>query len=532
MAHPSTSIALSDLTFSWPDGTPVVDGLDAVIGSGRTGLVGLNGSGKSTLLKLIARRLQPTRGSVTTHGAVAYLPQDLTLDPCVRVDTVLGIADIRQSLARIESGSGTDTDFDTVGSAWDIEERAVSTLHRLGLQHIVADVTDLDRTVGELSGGETTLLGLTAQLLREPDILLLDEPTNNLDGASRDLLAAAVRQFPGTVLVVSHDRDLLEAMDSIAELRDGRIRTFGGNFTDYLEAIEAEQEAARAAVRDARSDVRKQGRELVETQIKLDRRARYGRKMYENKREPKIVMGLRKRAAQESAGKLRGNHAEKLDEAKRTLAEAQDRVRDDREIRIDLPDTQVFPGQQVIGLEETRLRSGQTLDLTVTGPERIALIGRNGAGKTTLLHEIAEHGAKVPFALLPQRLDIFDDAESVAANVAAAAPHATPEQIRGSLARFLFRGAEADAPVSTLSGGERLRAALAMLLAADPPPRLLMLDEPTNNLDLPSLTHLVQALNEYRGALIVVSHDRQFLHDIGITRRLWVDESGLTEPGD
>ncbi|RVW09441.1 ABC transporter ATP-binding protein [Prescottella agglutinans] len=530
MPKSTTSVSLSDLAFSWPDGSPVVDGLDAVIGSGRTGLVGLNGSGKSTLLELIAGRLHPTRGSVTTHGTVAYLPQDLTLDPTVRVDVVLEIADIRQSLARIESGSGSDSDFDTVGTAWDIEERAVSTLHRLGLQRIVAGVADLDRTVGELSGGETTLLGLTAQLLREPDILLLDEPTNNLDGASRDLLAAAVRQFPGTVLVVSHDRDLLETMESIAELRDGRLRMFGGNFTDYLEAIEAEQEAARAAVRDARSDVRKQGRELVETQIKLDRRARYGRKMFENKREPKIVMGLRKRAAQESAGKLRGNHAEKLDDAKRTLAEAQDRVRDDREIRIDLPDTAVFPGQQVIALEGARLRSGQTLDLTVTGPERIALIGRNGAGKTTLLHAIAEHGARVPFALLPQRIDIFDDDASVAENVAGAAPHATAEQVRGSLARFLFRGAEADAPASTLSGGERLRAALAMLLAADPPPRLLMLDEPTNNLDLPSLAHLVQALNGFRGALVVVSHDSRFLRDIGITRRLEIDDSGLTEP--
>ncbi|QBJ96103.1 ABC-F family ATP-binding cassette domain-containing protein [Rhodococcus sp. ABRD24] len=529
MAQSSTSISLSDLTFSWPDGTSVFDGLTAMIGSGRTGLVGRNGSGKSTLLRLIAGALRPDRGSVIAAGAVEYLPQDLTLDPRLRVDAILGIATIRQSLSRIESGNGTDADFAAVASSWDIEERAVSTLHRLGLNRIVADIGDLDRTVGELSGGETTLLGFTARLLREPNVLLLDEPTNNLDVDSRGLLASAVQRFPGTVVVVSHDRELLETMESTAELREGALRLFGGNFTAYQEMVEAEQEAARAALRDARNDVRRQGRELVEAQIKIDRRKRYGQKIFDSRSEPKIVMGMKKRSAQEAAGKLRGNHQDKLDEAKRTLAAAEDGIREDREIRIDVPDTDVFTGQQVVCLAGTRLRSGQTLDLAVTGPDRIALIGRNGIGKTTALQAIAEEGAKVPFALLPQRLDIFDEERSVAWNVAAAAPHASAEQIRGGLARFLFRGADADAAVRTLSGGERLRAALAMIMTADPPPRLLMLDEPTNNLDLPSLGHLVQALERYRGALIVASHDRQFLRDIGITRRLELDEFGMTE---
>jgi ATPase subunit of ABC transporter with duplicated ATPase domains len=318
-------------------------------------------------------------------------------------------------------------------------------------------------------------------------------------------------------------------MGVIAELRRGEIRLFGGNFEAYEEVIEAEQEAARAAIRDARSDVRKQSRELVEARIKLDRRQRYGQKMFEQKREPKIVMGERKRQAQVSAGKLRNNHIAKVDQARQTLDRAQEQLRDDREIRVDLPGTRLYPGQDVIELADVPLANGPVVTLRVHGPERIALTGRNGAGKTTLLRRIAAEPPKVPWRMLPQRLDVFDDRRSVVENVSAATPHASAEQVRAQLARFLFRGADADIAAGALSGGERLRAALAMLLLADPAPRLLLLDEPTNNLDLPSLAHLTEALTGFEGALIVVSHDRRFLEEIGVTRWLELTEDGLSE---
>ena len=525
MAQPY--LALSDLTFSWPDGDPVFDGLDAAFGSGTTGLVGLNGAGKSTLLRLIAGELAPDRGSVTVHGSLAYLRQDLALDPNRRVDAILGIESARKALHRIESGAGTDEDFAVAAGHWDIEERAVATLDRLGLAHIAPSTEALGRTVGTLSGGETMLLGLTAALLVDPQVLLLDEPTNNLDLAAKARLYTAVGQFPGTAIVVSHDREMLERMDSIAELRRGEVRMFGGNFSAYRATVDAEQEAARAAVRDARSDVRKQGRELVEAQTKIARRVRYGKKMEGS--VPRILAGERKRQAQVSAGKLRGSHIDKLEEARQTLTEAEELIRDDREIRIDLPDTAVHPGQQVIELEDVTLACGPTVSLTVSGPERIALVGRNGIGKTTLLRAIADAGPRVPWRSLPQRLDIFDGDRTVAQNVADAAPHATPEQIRARLARFLFRGDAADTRASALSGGEQLRAALAMILLAEPAPRLLMLDEPTNNLDLPSLAHLTSALAEFRGALVVASHDLPFLREFGATRWLELTEDGLHE---
>ncbi|MEV0246419.1 ATP-binding cassette domain-containing protein [Nocardia sp. NPDC050712] len=522
-------LSISDLTFLWPDGTPVFEGLAAVLGTGHIGLVGSNGAGKSTLLRLITGELVPQRGSVTVSGQLGYLRQDLGLAEGQRVDAVLGIDGIRNALHRIESGSGDESDFETVGAAWDVEERAVALLGRLGLHYLADSAAQLDRTLDTLSGGETVLLGLVAQLLTEPEVLLLDEPTNNLDARARERLYEVIAQFAGTVLTVSHDRELLDRMDTIAELRQGELRLFGGNFTEYERIVEAEQAVARAAIRDARSDVRKQAQELVEARVKLDRRKRYGQKMWDQKREPKIIMNERKRQAQVSAGKLRNNHLEKLEDAKQSLDQAEELLRADKEVRIELPDTRLYPGQDVIELEELRLACGPTVTLTVNGPERIALTGRNGVGKTTLLHQISELGPKVPWRMLPQRLDIFDEEVSVFENVARAAPHALPQQIRAQLARFLFRGADADVAASALSGGERLRAALAMLLLADPAPKLLLLDEPTNNLDLPSLQHLTQALAGFEGALIVVSHDPRFLDDIGVTRRVELTPDGLVE---
>jgi ATPase subunit of ABC transporter with duplicated ATPase domains len=175
------------------------------------------------------------------------------------------------------------------------------------------------------------------------------------------------------------------------------------------------------------------------------------------------------------------------------------------------------------------LANGPVVSLAVRGPERLAITGRNGVGKTTLLRRITMEPPRVPWRLLPQRLDIFDEHRTVYDNVADAAPHAAPERIRAQLARFLFRGAAADVPAAALSGGERLRAALAVLLLAEPAPGLLILDEPTNNLDSPSLGHLTQALAAYRGALLVVSHDQRFLDEIGVTRQLELTPAGLVE---
>ncbi|MGW1621300.1 ABC-F family ATP-binding cassette domain-containing protein [Streptomyces sp. NPDC002172] len=529
----SASVTVTSLSFAWPDGSPVFDGLDISFGPGRTGLVGVNGSGKSTLLKLVAGELTPADGSVKAAGEVGHLPQNVTLDTALCVEEVLGIASRRAALHAIEAGDVSERHFEALGDDWDVEERALVTLGELGLGHI-----GLDRTVGEVSGGESVLLRLAALLLRRPDVLLLDEPTNNLDLYARKRLYGAVASWPGVLIVVSHDRELLDLVDQIADLRAGEVTWYGGNFSAYEEALAVEQEAAERMVRVAEADVRKQKRELSDAQVKLARRKRYGQKMFEQKREPKIVMGARRRAAQESAGKHRIMHEERLAEAKERLDEAVEAVRDDDEIRVELPYTTVPPGRRVMTLENLELAHGSRVKgiLDLRGPERIALVGRNGAGKTTLLRTVAgelapvagEAHTHVPMRFLPQRLDVLDDELTVAENVARFAPDAGNNRIRARLARFLFRGNRADQKAGTLSGGERFRAALAALLLAEPAPQLLMLDEPTNNLDMASVRQLTTALESYAGALVVASHDLPFLESIGITRWLLMADGELT----
>ncbi|MFL1427094.1 ABC-F family ATP-binding cassette domain-containing protein [Nocardiopsis sp. frass1] len=524
------SVAVSALGFAWADGTPVFDDLSLTVGRGRTGLVGTNGSGKSTLLRLLAGALRPASGSVTVHGRLAYLPQNITLDTGLRVDQALGIADTRAALAAIETGEVSEEHFEAVGDDWDVEERALATLGELGLDGI-----DLDRTVGEISGGEAILLRLAALLLERPDVLLLDEPTNNLDLFARKRLYDAVDSWrTGTLIVVSHDTDLLERVDRIAELRSGSVTWYGGGWSDYQEALAVQQEAAERTLRAADADMKRQKRELEETQVKLARRLKQNRRVQAQGGIPKIAAGNLKRWSQESSAKLKGVHEDRMQEARERREEAAEAVRGDAEIKVELPETAVPSGREVLRAEGLTPVHGalSNADLWVRGPERIALVGRNGAGKTTLLRTLLgelpprEGAARVfvPARFLPQRLDVLDDALTVAENVERLAPDVEDQRVRAQLARFLFRGARSAQLAGTLSGGERFRAALAALLLASPAPQLLLLDEPTNNLDVSSVRQLTGALEAYEGALVVASHDLPFLESVGITRWLFVGE--------
>ncbi|MFF5671832.1 ribosomal protection-like ABC-F family protein [Streptomyces hygroscopicus] len=536
------SVICSNLSFSWPDDTPVFDDLSFTVGSGRTGLVAPNGSGKSTLLKLIAGKLRPTTGSVSVTGTLGHLPQTLPLTGDLTVAEVLGVAEVIRALDAVESGDVSEEHFTTIGDDWDIEERTRAQLDRLGLAHLA-----LDRSLSTLSGGQIVSLGLAAQLLKRPDVLLLDEPTNNLDLDARHKLYDVLTDWNGCLLLVSHDRALLDRMDRIAELDRGEVRFYGGTFTEYEEAVRAEREAAEKNVRNAEQELRREKREMQQARERAERRASNAARNLKNAGLPRIFAGNMKRGAQESAGRAGQTHAARVGAARARLDEAERALRDEQHITLDLPDTKVPAGRTVFLGERMQVRhgerplfAGEGVDLTIRGPERIALTGPNGAGKTTLLRlvggELAQDGGRTRradgrIAYLSQRLDLLALDRTVAENFAAFAPHRAEAERMNLLARFLFRGYRAHLPVGALSGGERLRATLACVLCAEPAPQLLLLDEPTNNLDLVGTAGLESALGSYQGAFVVVSHDERFLTRIGVDRWLRLADGELTETG-
>ncbi|MER6581162.1 ABC-F family ATP-binding cassette domain-containing protein [Nonomuraea sp. NPDC001023] len=531
-------IVCSNLSFSWPDDTPVFSDLSFSVPGGRTGLVAPNGAGKSTLLKLIAGEYRPRSGGVSVNGVLGYLPQSLPLAGDLTVAEVLGIAPVIAALNAIEAGDTAEEHFTTIGNDWDIEERTRGQLDRLGLGHL-----GFARTLRTLSGGQIVSLGLAAQLLRRPDVLLLDEPTNNLDLDARHRLHAVLGDWKGCLLVVSHDRALLDRMDRIAELDRGEVRFYGGDFTAYEEAVRTEQEAAERNVRTAEQELKREKREMQQARERAERRAGNAARNLKNAGLPRIFAGNMKRGAQESAGRAGQTHAARVSDAKARLDEAGRALRDDQRISLQLPGTNVPAGRTVFQGEHLMARglfAEPGIDLVVRGPERIALTGPNGAGKSTLLRLItgdlepdggAARRADGRVAYLSQRLDLLDDELTVAENLAAFAPAMPAAERMNLLARFLFRGARAHLRVGVLSGGERLRATLACVLCAEPAPQLLLLDEPTNNLDLVSVGQLESALGAYEGAFVVVSHDERFLAEIRVDRRLELSGGRLLEGG-
>lgn len=577
----SRHITLDHISYAHPSEPTLFSDLSAVFSAPLTGLIGDNGCGKTTLMRLILGELTPDSGSVVAPERMAHLPQDLGLGRGQTLAELCGITKILQALQAVESGEYSPELYETIGDDWDIEERTLTTLAAYGFTP--ATLVDRDspeairalfaRDMRSFSGGEAVIAALASLTASNPEFILLDEPTNNLDSAAKAQLFETLESLPCPALIISHDRDLLERMHVIAELHADRqgvshLRLFEGNYSAYRQALETEQQAAQRRVSEAKNRVRSAHREWVQAQEIISKNMAHVWK----DDQPDTILDLAKDASRQAAAKLRGLRVGKQEQAREAYQSAQDEVRVQEKIYVELNQQPLPAGRKVLELsrvgsrrvdsrvsrETFTIQQPKKVDslhispaeagyenqqgtpaeypehLILSGPEHLRITGTNGSGKTTLLETIAhakdpeyrspvQPAYRVDYcidgAYIPQRISL-DPQLTLLQSVQQSNPGVSEQHLRDQLARLLFRRESVHHKTGELSGGERFRAAVAQVLLADPVPQLLMLDEPTNNLDISSVDWLVQALEAYTGALIVVSHDEDFCRRIRIDRTL------------
>ena len=575
-SHAAAHVSIAHLHFAHPSQPLLFVDLSAVFSAPLTGLIGDNGCGKTTLMRLILGDLTPESGSVVAPERMAHLPQDLGLGSDQTLAELCGISEILQALQAVESGEYSPKLYETIGDSWDVEERTLAALATYGFTP--ATVVDRDnpeavralfaRNMSSFSGGEAVIAALASLMISDPEFILLDEPTNNLDSSAKAQLFTALEALPCPALIISHDRDLLERMHMIAELHADRqglahLRLFEGNYSTYRQALETEQQAAQRRVSEAKNRVRSAHREWVHAQEIISKNMAHVWKGD----QPDTILALTKDASRQAAAKLRVLRIGKQEQAQEEYQNAQDEVRVQEKIYAELSQQPLPAGRKVLELHrvdsrvsretftvqqpakvdslhfsptetDSESRQGTPAEypehLILSGPEHLRITGANGSGKTTLLEAIAHAGEAdylspvqpayrvdycIEGAYIPQRISL-DPQLTLLQSVQRANPGVSEQHLRDQLARLLFRRESVHHKTGELSGGERFRAAVAQVLLADPVPQLLMLDEPTNNLDISSVDWLVQALEAYTGALIVVSHDEDFCRRIRIDRTL------------
>lgn len=521
------SVTISQLTYTGPDGHTLFSNLDLSFGPGRTGLVGRNGVGKTTLLRIIAGELAPSAGTVTLAGRKGFLRQQVQPAPG---ETIADLFGAREGLALLERAMSGTAEIDELANAdWTLEARLSAALEKLDLS--VTPDTDLTT----LSGGQRTRAALAALIFAEPDLILLDEPTNNLDIAGRAAVAEMLAGWRGAAIVVSHDRNLLEEVDAIVELTSLGAKLYGGGWSQYLERRALELAAAEQDRDFAEREVARKAQEAREKQAQRDAG---GRRKAAKGDAPKILLGGLKRRAETTAGGLDLLAQKQASSAGEQAQAAREKIEILTPFAVKLASTHLPRSKMV--LRATGLSGGydpqhmmiNNLSFEIIGPERVAITGGNGAGKTTLLKlltgGLVPSAGRVdiggPFALLDQQVGMLDRSASIADNFRRLNPESTENDCRALLAAFSFRADAALQIVGTLSGGEMLRAGLACAVGGKTPPILLVLDEPTNHLDIEAIEKIKAGLRAYDGALLVVSHDRAFLDNIGITREVRLGE--------
>jgi len=528
------SIILSDISYHYPNANFLFEHISLSVASGeKVSIIGNNGAGKSTLLKLLTGCLIPSCGAIQNTSKPYYIPQQLDFqEQCI--SEILGVAEKIEALHSIYNGSTDQKTYDKLAEDWNIESRCHSALDFCGFTNI-----DLQSRIDELSGGEKTKIHLAGLLIHAPDIILLDEPTNHLDESSREKFYGYIINSKATIIVVSHDTTLLNLLNTVYELSEKGIKRYGGNYSFYEEQKGMEKQALTRQIDSEERMLHLAQQRAQKSRERQDKKATRGGKMISG--IPRIVLNGRQAKGENTGAKLSEKHSQIIGKSKQKLYDLKQRQQKEYELKIDIKDTQLHKNKILItaidvnsAYKEDSPIWQQPLNIEIRSGERIQITGNNGTGKTSLTKLLI--GELSPTEGTIKRADfssIYLEQEYSQTNkdtTILKLAHKYNEsnlpdhEVKLKLNRALFPKSTWDRNCLTLSGGERMRLYFCCLMIANNIPDVLVLDEPTNNLDLSSLSILTDTIKNYRGTLIVISHDKHFIEEIGITNIIKLKE--------
>ncbi|RGP10190.1 ABC-F family ATP-binding cassette domain-containing protein [Parabacteroides gordonii] len=523
-------ISVQQLSYIHADKEPLFQNINLTVNKGeQVSLVGNNGSGKSTLLRIIEGGLKPVSGEVVCSSQPYYVPQHFGQYDQLTVMQALQVESKIKALLAIIAGDASIGNFTALDDDWNIEERCLAALSFWGLQYI-----RLDQPMCTLSGGEKTKVFLSGLQIHSPEIILMDEPTNHLDTGSRNKLYGFIESSRATMLIVSHDRTLLNLLPYTCELDRSTISLYGGNYEFYKE----QKEQALAALQNQLSEKEKElrlakkiAREALERKNKSSSR---GEKSAVKKGIPRIMMGAMKEGAENSTVKLKNVHDDKMSAISSSITDIQTALPNMRQMKTDFNSPDLHIGKILVTAKDVNFGYGESrlwqdpLNLQIKSGDRIRFSGNNGAGKTTLLKlllgELEPTEGTITradfkyiyidqeYSIVQPHLTVFEQLEQF--NLFAKPEH----ELKMILSRFLFPVGTWDKSCSKLSGGEKMRLAICCLMVSNSTPDLFILDEPTNNLDIQSVNIITAAIKDYNGTVLLVSHDLYFVKEIKINR--------------
>lgn len=536
------SISIQQISYIHPDKEVLFSNLNFAISKGqKLGLVGNNGCGKSTLLQIIAGQLSPSSGVIVRPDDLYYIPQHFGQYDSLTIAQALQIERKQQALHAILAGDVSNENFTILNDDWNIEERSIAALDLWGLGQFT-----LSYPMNLLSGGEKTRVFLAGMDIHHPSVILMDEPTNHLDSSGRQRLYDWVEKHRSTLLVVSHDRTLLNLLPEICELEKHQINYYGGNYEFYKEQKTLMQKALQQRIEEKEKALRIARKVARETAERRDKQNVRGEKSNIKKGVPRIVLNALQGKSEKSTSKLTGVHQEKAEKLTNERNQLRGSLSPTAALKTDFNSSSLHTGKILVtakeinfsyhsnsinnDIQENSISKQQLWQAPVSfqlkSGDRLRIEGANGSGKTTLLKLITgqlqpQEGTLTrtdfSYVYLNQEYSIIDDRNSILEQAYAFNSRNLPEhEIKIILNRYLFPASEWDKPCRKLSGGEKMRLAFCCLMISNNTPDMFILDEPTNNLDIQSIEIITATIKNYAGTVIAISHDNYFIQEIGV----------------